>query len=80
MLLLGVMALAVCGCSSTYVMRLSNGSQITTKGKPRLKGGSYYYKDARGQQRSVSQGRVQEILPASMAQEETRTRFKPPSR
>ncbi len=77
LLLLAVMLLPVCGCSRFYIMRLSNGSQITTKGKPRLKDNTYYYKDAQGQTRSVAQGRVKEIMPASMAQEETKTRFNP---
>jgi len=57
-------------------MKLNNGRQIVTASKPRLKGANYYYKDARGQVNSVPVGRVIEVLPASMAEEE-KPRFRP---
>ncbi len=64
------------GCAHAYVMKLSNGARISTTSKPRLEKGNYYYKDATGRKLSVPAGRVMEILPASMAEEE-KTRFKP---
>ncbi len=64
------------GCAHAYVMKLSNGTRISTTSKPRLVKGNYYYKDATGRKLSVPAGRVMEILPASMAEEE-KTRFKP---
>ncbi len=67
-LLLGTLIL--CGCAQTYVMKLNNGTQIVTPSKPKLKGATYYYKDATGRQFMVPQSRVQVIEPASMAQEE----------
>ena len=73
-LLLGLLAL--CGCAHRqYVMKLSNGRQMTVVGKPKLKGSTYYYKDATGEQNGIPQGRVREIQPASMAEKENK--FKP---
>jgi hypothetical protein len=64
--------LALSGCAHHYVMKLSNGTQITTPSKPRLKGSSYHYKDASGRDNVIPQSRVMEIEPASMAQEENK--------
>jgi hypothetical protein len=60
----------LCGCASQYVMRLSNGREIVTPSKPKLKGSSFYFKDANGQEHAIPQSKVAEILPASMAAEE----------
>jgi hypothetical protein len=57
-------------------MRLTNGVQITTASKPKLKGGRYYYKGPKGEEQIISQSRVLEIEPASMAKDENK--FKPP--
>jgi hypothetical protein len=42
----------------------------TQKRLPKLKNGFYYYKDAKGHEQAVAQGRVLEIAPASYAEEE----------
>ena len=68
--------LALCGCTHRYVMKLTNDMRITTASKPKLKGGFYTFKDARGQEVRVAQSRVLEIEPASMAKEE-KPMFKP---
>jgi Bacterial protein of unknown function (DUF903) len=60
------LALSLCGCATHYVMRLENGTQLTTAGKPKLKGATYYYKTGRGQTVAIPQARVLEIEPASM--------------
>ncbi len=73
-LLVGLAAL--CGCTHHYVMKLTNGMQITTASKPKLKEGFYYYKDAKGEQVRIPRGRVRQIEPASMAKEE-KPIFKP---
>ncbi len=76
--MIAVMALGLlvsCGCKTPYVMKLSNGSQITAPSKPKLKGSTYYYKDAHGQVVTMPQSRVLEIEPASMAADEKN--FKP---
>ena|SRR5215468_6839805 len=65
------------GCARQYVMKLGNGTRITTAGKPKLKNGYYTFKDAAGNEHRESQNRVLEIEPASMAEEE-KTRFTPP--
>ena len=67
-LLIGSLALS--GCASQYVIKLTNGNEITSASKPKLKGSTYSFKDAKGQEHFISQGRVYEIEPASMAQEE----------
>ncbi len=68
---------ALTGCARQYVIKLSNGMKVTTASKPKLKNGYYAFKDAAGNQNRVSQNRVLEIEPASMAEEE-KTRFTPP--
>jgi len=42
------------GCAHNYVITLNNGRQLGAQGKPVLKGGSYYFKDASGHDTSVS--------------------------
>jgi hypothetical protein len=71
-----VVLLAGSGCARHYLMKMSNGIQITTATKPKLKGQTYYYKDAAGKTIKVPQSRVLEIMPASMAKEQ-RGPFKP---
>ncbi len=75
-LLLVLSLFTLCGCAHQYVMKLSNGTQLTTANKPQLKGGFYYYKDAQGRERREPQSRVRVIEPASLAKEE-QPRFKP---
>jgi hypothetical protein len=67
-MLIGLIALT--GCAHHYVMKLSNGAQMTTTSKPTLKEGVYYFKDAKGVEHAVAAGRVREITPASEAQQE----------
>lgn len=59
------------GCAQRYQLTLSNGTKVTTNSKPKLKDGTYYYKDARGEERAISQARVREISPAGQARKET---------
>jgi len=68
-------ALLLCGCSHQYVIKLSNGTKITTVGKPKLDKGYYVYKDAHGDQHAIAQGRVVEIANASLAAEDDKSKF-----
>jgi len=61
------------GCATSYVLKLTNGSQITTPAKPQLKDGVYYFKDAKGQEQSVLAARVREVAPASLAEAENKS-------
>ena len=61
------------GCASRYVITLSNGSQVVTAGKPKLVNGYYVGKDTRGNPVEVSAGRVREVAPASMVEDEKAT-------
>jgi len=65
-----LLALLLCGCARTYIITLTNGARVTSKGKPKLQNGSYVFKDVKGQPAQVSAGRVREIAPASMSTEE----------
>lgn len=69
-------AMTLCGCINPYVVKLSNGRQITVPHKPKLKNGAYQYKDSSGQMMTIPADRVREIEPASMAQQEQQ-QFKP---
>jgi hypothetical protein len=60
-------ALSLCGCAQSYVIKMNNGVTLHTASKPKLQRGYYMYKDAKGGTNYVSQGRVVEIAPASMA-------------
>lgn len=70
-LLLGLITLT--GCAHQYVMRLHNGSEITTATKPRLKDGTYHFKDAKGEEQLVPAFAVRELAPASMAERENKS-------
>jgi len=59
--------LLLTGCARNYVVTLTNGTQLGAQGKPHLQGGSYHFKDARGQESSVAAGSVSQIEPASRA-------------
>jgi hypothetical protein len=61
------------GCAHSYVLRLTNGSQITTASKPHLKDGAYYFKDARGEEQWVMAASVREIAPASVAEADNKS-------
>ena len=76
--LLGLLMLGLCGCAHQYVMKLSNGMEVTCPGKPKLKGSYYCYKGPRGEEQMIPQSRVLEIEPASMAEEETKFKVSEP--
>ena len=60
--------LLLSGCASHYVLILTNGERITTKGKPKMVNGYFVYKDASGHEgQPVRAGNVREVSPASMA-------------
>jgi hypothetical protein len=67
-LLVGLMVLS--GCASHYVLKLTNGTEITTETKPRLEDGSWRFKDAAGEEVYVPSGRVLQVTPASSAARE----------
>ena len=70
-------AMMLSGCANRYVLTLHNGARVTTSTRPRLERGNYYFKDSQGRDSFVPAGRVREVAPASMAEDET-SKFKPP--
>jgi hypothetical protein len=70
LLFLVVISVLLSGCAHHYVVKLNNGSEIDAYGKPKLKGGAYYFNDGRGKQQVLPSSRVNEIEPASMAKDE----------
>lgn len=74
LILLGAVLLT--GCARNYTITLSNGSRISGYGKPRLTGGSYVFKDAKGQPIYVPAGRVRVIEPTSMVGSRQSSGFK----
>jgi hypothetical protein len=69
-LLVGLLVLN--GCASHYVIKFTNGTELTTTSKPHLRDGAYYFKDAKGQERAIAAARIREIAPASIAAEESK--------
>lgn len=74
-LILLIAPLLAAGCARHYVITKNNGYKITTRGKPKLEGSSYVYKDLQGEQVRIPSGSVAEIAPASMM--EQKDPFKP---
>jgi hypothetical protein len=73
-----LLVVGFCGCSHQYSMKLTNGVQITSSNKPKLKGSYFYYKGPHGEQQVIPQSRVIEIQPTSMAKEENKFKVSQP--
>ena len=70
------------GCYRYYTVKLTNGAQFGTIGKPKLdpQDGAYHYTDGKGRKRAIAAGHVAVIQPTAMAeQEEENSRLKPAS-
>ena len=76
---LAAVGLLLCGCASSYVIKLNNGLRVTTASKPKLNHGFYVFKDAKGNVQQIPQNRVLEIAPADMV-DESSSSFKPPKK
>ena len=60
-LLLSLAAILLAGCQSTYLITLNSGTKLVSPGKPKLVGGNYVYKDAKGQEVKISSSKVKTI-------------------
>jgi hypothetical protein len=65
-----ILSLLMAGCAQSYVMKMQNGTRITTSSKPKMEHGYYVFKDSSGRKMQIPAGKVREIEPSSMAQEE----------
>jgi len=63
------------GCARNYTITLTNGTQLGAQGKPQLKNGAYYFKDAIGHDTAIAAGRVSRIETASSAKEASKSGF-----
>ena len=79
-LMFSLLMVSLCGCVHQYTMKLTNGMQITSANKPKLKGANYYYKGPRGEVQVIPQSRVLEIEPTSMAKEESKFKVSEPKK
>lgn len=70
LLILSCCMVLTTGCSSSYVIKLSNGTRVMTSSKPKPQSAFLVFKDAQGREAYVPQGRVREVLPASQAAKE----------
>jgi hypothetical protein len=70
-------SLFLSGCANHYVIKLTNGVELVSASKPKLKDNIYHFKDAKGAEHVVSSGRVLEIEPASMARTEKKPKYMP---
>lgn len=75
-----MLMLSLCGCAHHYVMKLSNGMQVTSRSKPKLKGSNFYYKGPNGEEEVIPQSRVLVVEPASMAKEENKFKVSEPKK
>ena len=64
LMVVAVICLLGTGCARRYQMTLYNGNRITTKGKPKLEGGYYVFRDIEGQTNVIPAGRVSVLEPA----------------
>ncbi|HZV35485.1 MAG TPA: YgdI/YgdR family lipoprotein [Verrucomicrobiae bacterium] len=66
-------ALACAGCATRYDMKLTDGSIISSKGKPRVDPTQHviYFKDALGRTNSIPEFRVVELAPHSQMVKDT---------
>jgi hypothetical protein len=71
-----VVPLLLAGCARHYVITMTNGARVTAVGKPKLEDRAYVFKDVHGEKTTVPAGRVAEIAPASMTNQQKET-FKP---
>ena len=70
LLLAGVSALLVTGCSGHYNVTMNNGATVTAYSKPKLTpGGTYVFKDGAGKTNEINAMRVKLIEPTSLAKE-----------
>lgn len=62
----------LCGCAHEYLMKLSNGDQVISLSKPKLREASYYFTDGEGVERAVPQNRVVKIETVSVVKQENK--------
>ena len=74
--IMALAALCAVGCAHQYKIVLNNGTQVTASHKPKLVHGFYRFKDVNGKEVVIPEGRVQEVGPASMVQDQ-KAAFKP---
>lgn len=75
-----VVLLACAGCASRYDMKLTDGTIISTRGKPHVDATRHviYFKDAMGRTNAIPEFRVVEVAPHSaMVKDDETKKFNP---
>ena len=67
-LLVGLAVL--CGCAHEYLIKISNGDQVISLSKPKLKETLYHFTDEMSQQHVIPQSRVVKIESISVVKEQ----------
>jgi len=62
-----------CGCAHRYLMKLSNGDQMISVSKPKLKGANYHFKSEAGMDCVIPRSRVVKIETGAVVEEEKKT-------
>lgn len=68
----------LCGCAHQYLLKLSNGDQILSISKPKLKGANYHFTGEMGGKHIIPQNRVVKIKSVSVVKEEAKPLPPPP--
>jgi len=68
----------LCGCAHQYLMRLSNGDQVVSLSKPKLREQNYYFTDGEGVAGVVPASRVVKIETISVVNSEAKRQSPPP--
>ena len=64
---------ALCGCAHRYLMKLSNGDQMISVSKPKLKGTNYHFRSEAGTECVIPKSRVVKIETGAVVEEENKT-------
>jgi hypothetical protein len=69
-LILLIALTALSGCAHHYLIKLTNGDQMISFSKPKVKNGSYHFRDEGGYERVIPRSRVAKIETGAAVEEQ----------